>query len=75
MPRSLRVAKEHIDRAKFAILRKGYCSQKMLAQELKLSRSTVSNFVNGRPILVINFFELCEHLNLSWEEVADLDMN
>ena len=47
----------------------------MLAQELKLSRSTVSNFVNGRPILVINFFELCEHLNLSWEEVADLDMN
>lgn len=74
-PRSLRVSQSNIDRVKLAILRKGYSSQKMLAKELELSRSTVSNFFNGRSVLVINFFEICEHLNLSWEEIADLDIS
>jgi len=75
MPRSLRVAPKHLDRARFAVLKQGYCSQKMLAEEINLSRTTVNKFLNGHPILVINFYELCKYLNLSWEEIADLDIN
>lgn len=75
MPRSLRLAKNYLDRAQFALIRKGYCSQKMLAEDINLSRTTISRFFNGHPISIVNFCELCNLLNLSWEEVVDWENN
>jgi biotin operon repressor len=74
MPKSLRVNKKQIGYVKLALLRRGYSSQQMLAEDLNLCRTTVNRFLNGYPVLVINFYELCHHLNLSWEEVADLEV-
>ncbi|MDJ0674225.1 MAG: pentapeptide repeat-containing protein [Calothrix sp. MO_167.B42] len=46
-------------------------SIKSLAVELDLSRSTVSKFFNGKSVDRLNFIEICEKLDLEWEEIID----
>ncbi|MGJ3253156.1 MAG: AAA-like domain-containing protein [Elainellaceae cyanobacterium] len=70
MPRSLRVHKSHIDDVKLAVPRHGYPRQKDLAEALNLSLTTVSNFLNGKPVDYLNFIEICAQLDLEWGDIA-----
>ncbi len=64
---------EHIKRVKQAVKRNGFPRQQDLAEDLQLSLSTVSNFLNGRPVDFLNFVELCDKLCLDRKEIADLE--
>ncbi|MDY6786359.1 MAG: AAA-like domain-containing protein [Cyanobacteriota bacterium] len=75
MPRSLIVRADCIAQIKSCLLRNGFPSQKILAENLGLSQSTVSNFLNGRPVDFINFQELCVALGQEWREIASLEDN
>jgi len=68
--RSLKVAPRHIQRVKDALQRHGF-SQRGLATELGIARSTVSHFFTGKVIDRLNFIECCEKLGLDWREIAD----
>jgi transcriptional regulator with XRE-family HTH domain len=72
MPRSLFVKTDYIPIVKSLLLRHGFPSQKLLAEQLGIAQSTVSNFLNGRPVDFINFLEICRILAQEWREVADL---
>ncbi|MGK7897770.1 MAG: helix-turn-helix domain-containing protein [Xenococcus sp. (in: cyanobacteria)] len=72
MSRSLKVAAEYITKAKNALKRNGFPSQKALALELGISRGTISKFLNGKAIDYLNFVEISEKLGLDWQEINDL---
>lgn len=72
MPRSVRVRPEFILEVKSALLRNGYIRQTDLAEYLQLSQSTISSFLNGKPIDYLNFREICRALSLEWQDIADL---
>ncbi|MEM9271541.1 MAG: NACHT domain-containing protein [Cyanobacteria bacterium P01_F01_bin.143] len=72
MSRSLKVAAEYIKKAKNALKRNGFPSQKALATEMGISRGTISKFLNGKAIDYLNFVEICEKLGLDWQEINDL---
>jgi predicted NACHT family NTPase/nucleoside phosphorylase len=71
MSRSLRVAPEYIDQVKLAIKRVGFPSQQALATESGFGRSTVNNFVNGKPVDFNTFVEICNKLGLEWQTIVD----
>ncbi|MFP4100476.1 AAA-like domain-containing protein [Coleofasciculus sp.] len=73
MPRSLQVHSHSVSRVKSSLLRNGFPSQKLLAEALSISQSTVSNFLNGKPVDYINFVELCAALGQEWRDIADLE--
>lgn len=72
MPRSVRVRFELISEVKSALLRNGYVRQTDLAEYLQISQSTISSFLNGRPVDYLNFLEVCRALGLEWQKLADL---
>ncbi len=72
MSRSLRVVSKYIDEVKMARQRNGFPRDIDLAEELGLSRDTVSKFLNGKPVDHLNFRELCGKLALDWREIAGL---
>jgi len=63
MSRSMRVAQDKILKVKQALSLHGY-TQQSLARKLKLSRATIYNFLNGKPIYSLNFIEISEELDL-----------
>jgi serine/threonine-protein kinase len=71
--RSLRVRKEYIGKVKQAVRRNRFPTQRYLAEELNLCLSTVSNYLNGKPVFNLNFMEISEKLGIDWEEIADWD--
>lgn len=73
MPRSLSVRYDLLTFVKSTLLRNGFPSQKILAEELGISQSTVSNFLNGKPVDYINFLELSRRLGQEWRDLADLE--
>ena len=73
MSRSLRVRQECVERAKQALRRNGFPSQRALAEEVGLSLSSVSSFLTGKPVDFATFVELCQKLALEWKEVAELN--
>lgn len=75
MPRSLKVREDSIPIIKSSLLRNGFPSQKVLAEDLGISQSTVSNFLNGRPVDYGNFIEISRILGQEWRKIADLDGN
>lgn len=70
--RSLRVAPEYLEKVKSAVQRNKFPSQKALAIELGIALSTVSNFLNGKPVDFLNFTEICEKLGLDWQAIAQI---
>lgn len=72
MPRSLKVAPEHVNTVKLALQRNGFPRQQDLAEELELSRDTVNRFLNGKAVDYLNFLEICRKLALDWKDVAGL---
>ncbi len=72
MPRSLKVRQDCIGIVKLAVRRNGFPSQQALAEELNLARSTVVNFLTGKPVDRAVFEEICEKLSVDSNEVAEL---
>ncbi|BAY67125.1 TIR protein (plasmid) [Calothrix brevissima NIES-22] len=75
MPRSVKIRQEFIDQLKASLPRLGYPRQKDLAEELKLSLATVSNFLNGKSVDYLNFLEICDKLGQDWKALADHNLN
>jgi WD40 repeat protein len=73
MPRSLRVRQDYIGRVKLSVRRNGFPSQQALAEDLGLARSTVVNFLTGKPVDRAVFEELCLRLSLDSQEIAEMD--
>ncbi len=73
MSRSLKVRPEYTAKIKSSLLRHGFPSQKILAENLAIAQSTVSNFLNGKPVDFANFLEICRILGLEWRDIADFD--
>lgn len=72
MPRSLRVREDYIPKVKSSLLRNGFPSQRLLAEHLEIAQSTVSNFLNGIPVDLRNFLEICRVLGQEWRDIANL---
>lgn len=75
MPRSLKVREEFIRAVKSSLLRNGFPSQKILAEDLGMAQSTVSHFLNGKPVDYVNFIEICRGLGQEWRDLADFEAN
>lgn len=73
MSRSLKVAPQYIQQVKLAVKRNGFARQRDLAEDLQMSLATVSNFLNGRPVDYLNFFEICQKLGFDLQKIADFD--
>lgn len=41
-------------------------TQKLIAEHLNISKSSVSKFINGKPISANNFIRICQELGLDW---------
>ncbi|WP_414623261.1 AAA-like domain-containing protein [Calothrix sp. CCY 0018] len=72
MPRSVKVRSEFISKVKSSLPRNGYIRQTDLAEYLQISQSTISSFLNGKPVDYLNFREICRALSLEWQDIADL---
>ena len=70
MSRSLRVHVDSIPRVKAGLRRNGYARQKDLAEELGIALSTLSNYLNGRPVDSVNFTEISGCLGLDWQAIS-----
>lgn len=73
MPRSLKLRQSCIADIKLSLLRNGFPSQRLLAEQLEIAQSTVSHFLRGKPVDFVNFVELCQALGQDWRDLADLD--
>ncbi|MGB3649811.1 MAG: AAA-like domain-containing protein, partial [Rivularia sp. (in: cyanobacteria)] len=69
---SVKVRSEFISKVKSALPRNGYIRQTDLAEYLQVSQSTISSFLNGKPVDYLNFREICRALSLEWQDIADL---
>ncbi|MBW4445278.1 MAG: AAA-like domain-containing protein [Plectolyngbya sp. WJT66-NPBG17] len=70
MGRSLRVHADAIAKVKAGLRRNGYARQKDLAEELGIALSTLSNYLNGRPVDYVNFTEISGCLGLDWQAIS-----
>lgn len=73
MSRSLKLRLDYIKKAKLALKQNGFHSQRALAEDSGLALSTVSNFLNGKPVDYATFVEICHKLSLNWQTIADLN--
>ncbi|MGG6266008.1 hypothetical protein ACQ4M3_18255 [Leptolyngbya sp. AN03gr2] len=73
MPRSLRIRPTLIPDVKASLLRHGFPSQRILAEQLGVAQSTISHFLNGKPVDFVNFVEICQVLAQEWREIAELE--
>lgn len=70
MGRSIKVDPEQIETVQQALRQSSYPSQSALAIDVGLTRPTVNNFFNGKPIDYLNFVEICQRLHLDWQAIA-----
>ena len=70
MPRSLKVRHDCIAKVQLAVTNNGYRNQRVLARDIGLSLSTISNFLTGKPVSYASFEQLCHILNLDWQEIT-----
>jgi predicted NACHT family NTPase len=67
--RSLQASAEGIRKAKTALISHSL-TQQHLAIELGISRQPVNKFFQGKPIERYIFIDICEMLNLDWNEIV-----
>ncbi|MDZ7969232.1 MAG: NACHT domain-containing NTPase [Nostoc sp. DedSLP03] len=67
--RSLSCSPEGIQKAKKALIRYSL-TQKALAQELEVTRQPIGKFFTGRPVDRNLFVQICDRLDLEWEEIV-----
>ena len=75
MPRSIKAQQGYLNALRIAIKRNGFLTQRALSERAGYSLATVKKFLGGKPVDFATFTELCETLNLEWEEIADLDLD
>lgn len=75
MPRSIKAQQGCLNTLRIAIKRNGFLTQRALSEGAGYSLATVKKFLGGKPVDFATFTELCETLNLEWEEVADLGLS
>ncbi len=63
---------EGLEKAEKSLLRLGFESQSKFAGVQLLSRSSVSNFFNRKPIQLDTFKRICEGLTLAWQDIAEI---
>src|SRR4028119_2375958 len=68
--RSLRLSPTQVKNADNALAKFG--SKSDLAAELKMSRTTISNFFKGEPVQRKEFHRICKKLKLKWEPDDEL---
>ncbi|MGI2909613.1 metallophosphoesterase family protein [Tolypothrix sp. VBCCA 56010] len=73
MARSLKVSQNSIETLKLASRRSGYARQQDIGEELGLSLATVKRFFSGKPIERSIFLEICQKLELNWQELVDVE--
>jgi len=73
MGRSLKVSPGCIEQVKSALGRKGFPSQKALAEELGIGQSTVKNFLAGKPVDYSYFLEISGRLGYEWRAIVHID--
>ena len=69
MPRSLKVDSHYVQTVKSALKRSGLISQRALSEELEVALSTISRFLNGKPVECTTFIEICDRLALEWQSI------
>ena len=67
--RTLCCSTEGIKKAKRALIRFSL-TQKAFAQELEVTRQPIGKFFTGKPVDRNLFIQICEALELQWEEVV-----
>ncbi|WP_333469068.1 AAA-like domain-containing protein [Microcoleus sp. herbarium12] len=45
-----------------------------MAEDLGIAQSTVSHFLNGKPVDYANFIEICRGLGQEWRDIADFEL-
>jgi len=75
MSRSLNICENWVEKAKIALKRNGFHSQRALSESAGFSLSTVGNFLRGKPVDFATFVELCGQLNLDWQQVSGCNSN
>ena len=70
--RSLQVNERYIEQVSKAFIGLGLTQEVFAKAKLGLSRSTISNFLHGKPVNRENFIRICESLKLDWEEITGL---
>jgi transcriptional regulator with XRE-family HTH domain len=71
MPRSVRLRSEEIGKVQTLVHHHFFC-QHDLADELGFAQSTISNFINGKPVDRRKFQDICEKLGIEdWRAVAE----
>lgn len=73
--RSLRIQEQYIQKANNALTSLGLTKKEFAETRLQLSRSTVSNCLNGKSVSKENFVRICGVLKLDWEEMAGLKVH
>jgi len=73
MPRSLRVDEKYLSQVKSALRNNGYSRQIDLAADLDYSLTTVSSFLNGRPVDRQYFMAICKILGQDYQKIAALE--
>lgn len=68
IPRSLQASTEGVQQAAIAFISTGL-TQEEFARQLNISRSTLTNFIAGKPVYRSNFFKICKALGLNPEEI------
>ncbi|MEM7797328.1 MAG: NB-ARC domain-containing protein, partial [Cyanobacteria bacterium P01_C01_bin.118] len=63
---------QSIQTVKGSLRRGGFRSQRSLAEDLNLALSTVSRFLNGKPVDFATFVEICDRLSLDWQTITDI---
>lgn len=71
MSRSLKVNHQSIQTVKDSLKQCRFRSQRALAENLNLALSTISRFLNGKPVDSATFVEICDRLNLNWQTITD----
>jgi predicted NACHT family NTPase len=73
--RSLQTSPQGIEKAKNA-LKRNSLTQKALVNERGIaSWSTINRFFNGKPVDRSFFIEICQELNLNWEQIVSPFLN
>jgi hypothetical protein len=75
MKRSLKLRQEFLEQVEMALRRNGFPSQKILAEDIGLARSTVNNFLTGKPVDHLTFVEISRRLGLDWQSIADFGID
>ena len=69
MPRSVKIHPDRKQQVISAIERNRFLTQGDLAANLGIALSTVSKFINGKPVFISKFEEICEALGIDKREI------